>query len=144
MLLQSQAADQIRTNEVDVLICSAGGNLTLERIEVASELWSNGIKAEILYKEKPKFLDQMNHCEKNSIPFAVILGEDELKSGVVKIKDVRNRDDKGVDVRRDQLVQEIKNRVQGESAAAAPSTSSSKSTPLSYARFEAFLFYFFI
>ena len=39
-----QAAEQLRVSEVDVLVCSAGGDLTLDRIAIASELWSNGIK----------------------------------------------------------------------------------------------------
>lgn len=117
----------VRTSEVDVLVCSAGGNLTLERIAVASELWAAGIKAEIMYKENPKFLDQMNHCEKNFIPFALILGGDELKQGIVKIKEVANRDDKGATIPRDQLVAELKRRIEGQGSAASSSSSSSAS-----------------
>ena len=44
-----QAAEQLRVSEVDVLVCSAGGDLTLDRIAIASELWNNGIKVRELF-----------------------------------------------------------------------------------------------
>ena len=88
-----------------------------------------------MYKEKPKFLDQMNHCEKNAIPFAVILGEEELKGGVVKIKDVRNREDKGIDVQRENIIGELKSRIQTDHA---PSSSSASTADISLKRFHSF------
>jgi len=50
----------------------------------------------------------MNYCEKNQIPYAVILGEEEINRGYVKLKNVQNRDDKGTEIPRDKIVEELK------------------------------------
>ena len=56
-------------------------------------------------------LDQLNHCEKHGIPLALFVGGDEVTQGIVKIKTVNNRDDKGVPVPRTELVAEIRKRL---------------------------------
>lgn len=33
----------------------------------------------------------MQYCEENQIPFALIIGEDEIKNGTVKLRDVTTR-----------------------------------------------------
>jgi len=62
----------------------------------------------------------MNHCERNGIPFALILGEEELKKGIVKVKDCRNRDDKGTDVPKEKVVEELKSRLSASASSSAP------------------------
>ena len=41
----------------------------------------------------PKTLHQLQYCEENSIPFAVIIGQDEVKAEIVKLRDVKTRDE---------------------------------------------------
>jgi histidyl-tRNA synthetase len=36
-------------------------------------------------------LHQLQYCEENVIPFALIIGEDEIKNGTVKLRDVVSR-----------------------------------------------------
>lgn len=55
-------------------------------------------------------LNQLQHCEENGIPLAVILGESELKRGVVKIRNITTRQEE--EVPRDNLVQELKSRIE--------------------------------
>ncbi|XP_053498450.1 histidine--tRNA ligase isoform X1 [Ictalurus furcatus] len=102
------SAEKIRTTETQVLVASAQKNLLQERLKLTAELWNAGIKAEVLYKKNPKLLTQLQHCEETGIPLVAILGEQELKDGVVKLRNVANREE--VDVSRAELVEEIKKR----------------------------------
>lgn len=94
MLKKAQHADSVqhRSNECDVLVMSVGDGLLKERMETCSELWRNGIKAEFVYKLKPKLQAQFNACDKAMIPLAVILGPDELAKGLVKVKKMQLTD----------------------------------------------------
>jgi histidyl-tRNA synthetase len=78
-----------RAAEVNVYVMSFGGSGSLrERMEVAATLWEAGITAEFTWKAKPKLPQQFKAAENNGVPYAVILGEDELKQGKVKIKEM--------------------------------------------------------
>ncbi|MGH0116636.1 UNVERIFIED_CONTAM: hypothetical protein FKN15_012231 [Acipenser sinensis] len=106
---KAEASDEkIRTTETQVLVASAQKNLLEERLKLTSELWDAGIKAEVLYKKNPKLLSQLQHCEETGIPLVAIIGEQELKEGVVKLRNVATREE--VDVSRVTLVEEIKKR----------------------------------
>lgn len=50
-------------------------------------------QAEVLYKKNPKLLTQLQHCEETGIPLVAILGEQELKDGVVKLRNVASREE---------------------------------------------------
>ena len=85
-------AASVRPTEVDVFVMAFGGKgftgLLPERMQVAKMLWDAGIKAEFAYKQKPKLPAQFTAAEKNGIPFAVILGEDEQAQGKVRVKEM--------------------------------------------------------
>lgn len=51
------------------------------------------LKAEVMYKRNPKLLSQLQHCEDSGIPLVAILGEQELKDGVVKLRVVATREE---------------------------------------------------
>ena len=48
---------------------------------------SAGVKAQ-LYTEPKKFKAKMNYADKLGVPYAAFLGEDEVKNGVVSLKDM--------------------------------------------------------
>lgn len=56
-------------------------------------------------------LNQLQHCEENGIPLAVVLGESELKRGVVKVRNITTRQED--EVPRENLVEELKIRIAG-------------------------------
>ncbi|KAJ0049831.1 hypothetical protein NL108_003601, partial [Boleophthalmus pectinirostris] len=85
--------EKVRTTEVQVMVASAQKNLLEERLKLVTELWNAGIKAEVMYKKNPKLLSQLQHCEESGIPLVAILGEQELKDGVVKLRVVANREE---------------------------------------------------
>lgn len=100
---------KVRTTQVQVYICSAQKNLFEERMKVCSELWNNGFKVEHSYKRNPKLLAQLQYCEEQIIPLAVILGESELQKGVVKLREVTTR--KEEEIPRGNLVDALRNRL---------------------------------
>jgi len=108
-LMESNAKGKGRTLETEVFVASAQKNLLDERMKLCCELWDGGIKAEQSYKKNPKMLSQLQYCEEEQIPFAIIIGESELQQGVVKLRTVQTREE--VDVPRDQLIGELKSRL---------------------------------
>ncbi|KAF2863439.1 histidyl-tRNA synthetase [Piedraia hortae CBS 480.64] len=89
---RDQESSTSRSNDVDVYVMALGGKDfdggLKERMEVASRLRNAGINAEFMFKVKPKLLQQFKAAEQNNVPFALILGEDELKNGQCKIKEL--------------------------------------------------------
>ncbi|XP_041972626.1 histidine--tRNA ligase, cytoplasmic isoform X3 [Aricia agestis] len=99
----------VRTSDVDVYVATAQKNFLEERLRVCAELWNAGIKTEHSYKKNPKMLNQLQHCEENRIPLAVVLGESELKRGLVKIRNIVTRQED--EVPRESLVDELQTRL---------------------------------
>ncbi|KAL7911229.1 hypothetical protein GGI35DRAFT_468841 [Trichoderma velutinum] len=112
-----KSADQVRGNEVDVYVMALGGKgLVKERLEICAKLWQAGIKAEFLYKAKPKMQAQFKAAEANGVPFAIFIGEDELAQGKVKIKEMGLKDGHpekdGVLIDTTRMADDLKYRIQ--------------------------------
>lgn len=113
--LKTTAASNLK-RDADVYIIAAGGKefdgLMLERMAIARELWDADIQAEYSPKVKPKLLSQFNASK--DVPLAIILGQDELAAGQVRLKEVKvggeeaDKKDRGPLVRRGELVDEVK------------------------------------
>ncbi|XP_034036909.1 histidine--tRNA ligase isoform X2 [Thalassophryne amazonica] len=101
-------SEKVRTTEVQVMVVSAQKNLLEERLKLVTELWNADIKAEVMYKKNPKLLSQIQHCEDSGIPLVAIVGEQELKDGVVKLRIVATREE--FEVSRADVIKEIKKR----------------------------------
>ncbi|XP_030068423.1 histidine--tRNA ligase, cytoplasmic isoform X3 [Microcaecilia unicolor] len=100
--------EKIRTTDTQILVAAAQKNFLEERMKLISDLWSAGIKAEMLYKKDPKLLSQLHYCEETGIPLVAIVGEQELNDGVVKLRIVSTREE--INVPRGNLIEEIKKR----------------------------------
>ncbi|CAA17892.2 mitochondrial and cytoplasmic histidine-tRNA ligase Hrs1 [Schizosaccharomyces pombe] len=115
-ILRSKIPDEdIRANDVDVFVMAFGGGkewtgFLKERMSVCKDLWANGIKAEFLYKVKPKPRQQFDAADKFDVPFAVILGQDEFAKGSVRIKQMglKENSDEGQLVPREEMVSVLK------------------------------------
>ena len=118
-LASETSAAPVRTNEVDVYIMAFGGKgfdgLLPQRMAIAKRLWDAGVKAEFSWKVKPKLPAQFKAAETNGVPFALILGEDELKDGKVRLKEMGlaegHAEKEGVMVGMESLEEEVKRRV---------------------------------
>lgn len=82
-----------RTNFVEVYVASAQKGLMKERMKLCTRLWDAGLNAEHSYKPNPKMLDQFQHAEDHGIPIILILGNDELNAGVVKLRVTKTREE---------------------------------------------------
>ena len=47
----------------------------------------------MLYKKDPKMLNQFQYCEREQVPYLVIVGQDETAQGGVKIRNAVTRDE---------------------------------------------------
>ncbi|KAG2366100.1 hypothetical protein BDR07DRAFT_573002 [Suillus spraguei] len=77
----------MQSKETMVYVLAAGDGLLEERIALVQELREAGIKTDFLAKRKLKLTAQFMAGEKDEVPFAVILGGDELKEGLVTVKE---------------------------------------------------------
>jgi histidyl-tRNA synthetase len=109
----------VRSSEVDVFVMAFGGKgftgLLVERMGVANQLWKAGIKAEFAQSVKPRLPQQFKLAEAGGVPLAVILGEDELAAGKVKLKELGlpegHPEKEGSLISREDLVEEIKKKL---------------------------------
>ena len=110
----------VRVKETMVHVISAGDGLLEERISLVRELREAGVKTDFLAKNKPKLNAQFAAGEKDEVPFAIIVGTEELAQGLVTVKEQRwelkegkkvkiENEDKGVKVKRSELVEWLKN-----------------------------------
>jgi len=59
-----------------------------EAIALAEKLRAKGIRVQ-LYGEQKKFKQKMSYCDKQGIPYAVLLGEDEIAQGKCSVKNMK-------------------------------------------------------
>ncbi|ORX45086.1 histidyl-tRNA synthetase [Hesseltinella vesiculosa] len=114
ILMARQAAADIKSNETEVYVMSVGDSLLKERMEISKELWDADVKASFMFKNKPKLDKQFNACEKERIPFAIIIGKDEIEQGIVRIKDMRSKDESqggGITVKREDMIATLKEKL---------------------------------
>ncbi|KAF7340903.1 Histidine--tRNA ligase, mitochondrial [Mycena sanguinolenta] len=111
-----------RCKETMVYVMAAGDGLLEERIGLVRELRDAGIKASCSLRCFYSLNAQFAAAEQDEVPFAVIFGADELKSGNVNVKEQKweivgdkkvkiqaEEGNTGTVVRRDGLVEWIKN-----------------------------------
>ncbi|KAI0975596.1 hypothetical protein F4678DRAFT_417752 [Xylaria arbuscula] len=77
---------KVRGSDVYVMVFGGKNGLLAERMGIARSLWDAGLSAEFSPKVKPRLPQQFKAAETGGIPLAVIIGEDELKAGKVKVK----------------------------------------------------------
>lgn len=98
--------------DAEVYVMAFGGRefdgLLLERMRVACQLWDAGIRAGFAAKVKPRPQQQFNASE--GVPVGVILRQDEVEAGQVRVKRLRKaaEKDKGKLVSREDLVEEVR------------------------------------
>jgi histidyl-tRNA synthetase len=100
------AKGEIRATETEVLVTSMGKNLTAKRMETLALLWKADVKAETLYVDNPRTDKSFNYAFDNGIPLILILGEEEVKNGIYKIKSLN--ENKEYEVKLEELVNKVK------------------------------------
>ncbi|KAG0293988.1 Cytoplasmic and mitochondrial histidine tRNA synthetase [Dissophora globulifera] len=113
-ILMQKQREQIKSNEVEIYVVGLGGVSVEERMKICAELWDAGFKAEFAYKLKPRTQNQWDACDRDMIPFAVIVGGTEIENNVVKIKDMRTKDESqkgGIEYPRSEMISELRKRL---------------------------------
>ena len=77
------------TESTKVLFINFGKNEALSCLKTVTKLRAIGIKAE-LYPDSAKMKRQLNYANKRNIPFVVLLGEEELKTGSYTLKNMNS------------------------------------------------------
>ena len=88
---------------------------------------THSLQAEFSYKLKPKLPQQFKAAEQGGVPFGIILGEEELAAGKVRIKEMGLPDGhpekEGVEVALASLVPELQSRLAQKESGAISSLS---------------------
>jgi len=71
-----------------VLVTIFSQKLLQKSIEIVTFLRKNNINAELYLNPEKKLDKQLKYADKKGVPYVVILGEDEVKKNVVKLKDL--------------------------------------------------------
>ena len=82
---------------VEVLFVNFGKEEEKLAIKLAQNLRQNGISCEI-YPDKAKLDKQFKYANNKNINFVIIIGENELKNGIVSIKNMISGEQENVDI----------------------------------------------
>ena len=85
---QGLLSDEIVTAPCDALVIPMTEDLGYA-IAAATTLRQAGVRTQ-LYGEKKKFKAKMSYADKLAIPFVVLVGEDEIREGVLSVKDMQS------------------------------------------------------
>lgn len=108
-ILEEKAGPEVRATTTQIFVASAGKNLTVERMKLLNEFWSNGIAAETLYADNPKAPKQIQYALDNGIPLILWIGEDEIAQGKVKVKSLNYHNE--VFINRSELIPKVRDLI---------------------------------
>jgi len=80
----------------EVFVTIFNESLVNESLELARELRQAGLKVETALETRDKLGKQFKYADRKGIPFAVVLGPDELARGEVVVKDLRSGEQRTV------------------------------------------------
>lgn len=91
-----EAADQLglipsKTSATQVLVTIFAPSLQGETLKVAQALRDSGINAELYPESSAKLDKQLKYADKLGIPYALVLGADEITQSVVTLKNLETR-----------------------------------------------------
>lgn len=94
-------------SETKVMITVFSNDLARESIALANKLRSSEINTEIYLDWDERLDKQLKYTDKKNIPFAIILGPEEIKMNVVKLKDMKTGQQETLVL--DKLISKLKN-----------------------------------
>ncbi|GLT71545.1 hypothetical protein SLA2020_435550 [Shorea laevis] len=104
--LQKDQNQTTRATKTEVLVSILGDDLT-QAAELVSELWDAGLKAEYLVNKR--VMKHIDRAKDSRIPWMVIVGEQEMNEGIVKLKDIEAAKEEKIP--RSRVVEELKRRL---------------------------------
>ena len=104
-LIDNKIIEAENRSIANVMIVSMVDDFT-KSIEIATKLRTNGINTQI-YTGKTKIKNQFKYANKLSIPYVVIIGEDEIQNNTVSIKNMETGEQKTLPI--EEVIKLIKN-----------------------------------
>jgi histidyl-tRNA synthetase len=92
----------------NLFIAALGEKAQVKAFELANRLHLEGIKTEIDYEGR-SLKAQMRRTDKLNVRYALIIGEEELKTGRAMLRDMEKKIQEEISL--DQVIEEIKGRV---------------------------------
>jgi histidyl-tRNA synthetase len=89
------------TSGTQVLLVQFGGETTSAAFQLLKQIRNEGISCE-MYPDDAKLKKQFKYSDDNKIPFVVVVGEDEVKSGMWQLRNMVTGDQQAVST--DQLI----------------------------------------
>jgi len=89
------------TSGTQVLLVQFGGETTSAAFQLLKQIRNEGISCE-MYPDDAKLKKQFKYADDNKIPFVVVVGEDEVKSGMWQLRNMVTGDQQAVST--DQLI----------------------------------------
>ncbi|GAA5873319.1 hypothetical protein JCM1840_000026 [Sporobolomyces johnsonii] len=111
---QEKGSEAGRAKATEVFVMSLGDGLLEERMKVCKELWAAGIKAEFMYKAKPKLPKQFEVIDKERIPYAVQVSPGELAKGTIRVKPQVGKEQgsgNDIEMKREELIPWLKEKL---------------------------------
>jgi len=109
-IIENNMPEKPRQSDTEVFIASIFADYTKERMEIAGELWRNGIPCEMMPKNKPDIKTQFGLASSIGARLTVILAPDEMTNGQIKIKNMTTSEE--IIIARSNLIPEIKKLLQ--------------------------------
>ncbi len=91
-----------------IIICVFDKNNTKEYVDILNKLRESNISSEI-YPGEGKLKKQMEYANKIESPFVIFYGDDEIKKGEVKLRNLKTGEELSVKI--ENLVDEIKKTI---------------------------------
>ena len=92
----------------DIIIIPMLEDLT-KPIKLATELRNLGTNTEI-YSNQKKLKAKMKYADKLQIPYVIVIGEDEINSNEIKLKNMETGDEELIELDAGKIIEKIKNR----------------------------------
>lgn len=105
-LIEQKIAANLKPSETQVFICSVFENYTLDRLEIASQLWKENIATEFVYKEKADIKVQLGQADSSGAKLAIIIAPEEKAEDKVKIKILSTKEE--ITIQKTEIVSKVK------------------------------------
>jgi histidyl-tRNA synthetase len=105
VLLQLDKFPAATAGSTRVLFFNSGDAEERKALQYVQQLRAQGIVAE-LYPDRHKFKKQFDYAVRRGIPFAAIVGEEELASGAISLKDLQSGEQQSIPL--DEVIKRIK------------------------------------
>lgn len=86
----------VRATITKVMVATIGKGTMTERLKLCSELWRNGVATEFCFNENWNLGKQVTSAVTQGIPLLAVIGEDEIATGVVKLKNLGVKEERVV------------------------------------------------